>query len=213
MDLLEPMVVNRRTPAPRSSIRLRQRLCRLSAPMLGATIVVLNALWFIAGCEEEPLPPPPPPASAPTAPEMDHKHSIRIKADRSITIPNAQLVIQRDPVGSDMTGFTLLSTRPGADATRLLFGTTQNMASLNKLTNTDIHFGGARYLDARGNGIFTPTAAYQPKLVTMKITQLTEGEAHGTITGEFYLFKTAAPALRPAVVQLNATFDAILILQ
>jgi hypothetical protein len=181
--------------------------------MLVTAIAILNALLLLAGCEEEPPLPPQPSASAPAAPEIDRKHSARIKADRSITIPNLQLVMQRDPLGSDMIGVTLLSTRSGADTARLLFGTTQNLPSLDKLTATDIHFGGARLLDPRGNGVFTQTAAYQPKLATMKITRVTEGEAHGTISGEFYLFKATTPALRPAVVQLDAIFDAVLTTQ
>ena len=184
-----------------------------AATMFAATLAVVAAAIFPVGCEEEPPLPPKTPATAPAVPEIDHKHSAMIKADRNLTIPNLRFVIQRDPLGSAMTGFTLLSTRPGAEGARLLLGTTQNVASLDKLTATDIHFGGGRFLDPHGSGIFTATAAYQPKLVTLKITRMTEGEVHGTISGEFYRYKMAAPGVRPAVVQLEATFDALLTFQ
>ncbi|HVP12314.1 MAG TPA: hypothetical protein VMV94_14140 [Phycisphaerae bacterium] len=177
-------------------------------------LVALQIPWALAaGCEEEQLPPPRSPATAPAAAELDRKHTASIKADRNYVIPNLQFVVQRDPVGTDMTGFTLLSTRPGPDDSRLLFGTTQNLSSLDKLTSIDIRFAGARLLDPHGNGIFTTLACYQPKFVTLKIRKVDAGEAQGTLSGEFYRFKTVTPTAKPDVVRLEATFTAVLIVK
>jgi hypothetical protein len=199
---------------PDRPARLRRRRpgrCNCALLTLDTLLAALIVCFSPAGCEkEEPPPPPQPPATAPAPAEIDRKHTATVKADRSITVPNLQLVIQRDPMGADMTGFTLLSTRPGADGSRLLLGTAQSLISLDKLTSTDVRFAGARFLDTRGNGIFTSMRSYQPKFVTLRITAVNAGEASGTISGEFYRFKTGTPAARPDVVELEATFTAVL---
>ena len=49
--------------------------------------------------------------------EIDIKHSARIKiADRTLTLANLVLVLQRDPVRSGSMGVTLSSSRPALEA-------------------------------------------------------------------------------------------------
>ena len=202
-------------PLPRVHLGrpLRRLFIRRRSLRPVSILMAIGISWMpLAGCEEEePLPPPKSTTTAPAAaPEIDLKHSAAFKADRNLTIPNLQLIIQPDPAGSDLTGLTLLSVRPGADGSHMLFGTTQSLASLDRLTSTEFHFAGTRFLDTRGNGIFTSMVSYQPKFAALKITKAAAGEATGTISGEFYRFKASSPLARPEVVEVEAAFAAML---
>ena len=110
-------------------------------------------------------------------------------------------------------GVTLASSQPAADGSRMTFGTFEKAESLEALARNSIDFGGAAIYDPRGNGVFTPLGAYQPKLATLRITSHDETQASGTIRGEFYHFKPGQTTLRPTVIPIEATFSAKLIVK
>ncbi len=136
-----------------------------------------------------------------------------LRADRQIVIPNLLFVVQRDPGGSDVTGLTLISSQPAPDGSRMTFGTSQNVANLDRLTGLQMNLGGHRLLDPRGNGVFTSFSAYQPKFATITITKVGENDVSGSVSGEFYRFRALQPAQRPDTVNVEGAFSAVLIIR
>jgi len=167
----------------------------------------------LGACEEEPELPPHKPDQATSLPTVGPQCAVTFRADRSITLGQLVLVLQRDPLDSNSLGFSLTTLRPGADGSRMIFGTFVRADSVAGLTKSEIHLTSSSFLNPRGNGIFTAAAAYQPKLVTLRITSITEGEAAGTFSGDFYRFPTSRPAVRPEVIQANGTFTAALMMR
>ena len=169
--------------------------------------------WSASGCDDdEPeLPPDDDPAVRPVEPDLANFASI--KADRSFTVANLVFVLQPDRTQGGLMGVTLASSRPAADGSRMAFGTFEKAESLEALARTTIDFGGVAIYDLRGNGIFTPLGAYQPKLATLRITAHDDARVSGTIRGEFYDFKPGQTTLRPPVISLEVSFAARLIVK
>lgn len=159
------------------------------------------------------MPPPETARESPTLADTDRVHAATLHADRQIFVPNLLFVVQRDLSGSGSTGLTLMSSRPGADGSRMIFGTSQNVASLDRLAGLEIRVGGYRLFDSRGNGVFTSMVAYQPKAVTVSVNKVAEGEVGGTISGDFYRFQAFRAAGAPDIVRVEGTFTAVLIVR
>lgn len=158
--------------------------------------------------EEEP-PSQPQPAIRPI--EVDLKRSITLKADRAITIPNLVFVVQTNSALPDSIGITLTCARPAADGARLTFGKLEMAPDAGALAGRSIDFASGARLDPSGNGVFTLTTVYQPKLVTLKIASMDAQEVRGTLGGEFYRFSAATPTARPTVLKAEGTFIAALV--
>ncbi|MFH1418937.1 MAG: hypothetical protein ABII12_11720 [Planctomycetota bacterium] len=169
--------------------------------------VSFAVILLAAGCKEEAPPPAPQNLDQPVR-EIDFKHAAQVRGDQRLTIPNLQFVIQRDRAQPDRVGVTLFSTDSVSGSARMLFGSLERMAPDEQLKGRDIRFGGARFLNVHGNGIFARTTAYQPKFVVLRVRELTDDEVNGAITGEFYRFNTALPTAKPRVVKLDVAFAA-----
>ncbi|MBN2561128.1 MAG: hypothetical protein JXQ75_09380 [Phycisphaerae bacterium] len=128
-------------------------------------------------------------------------------------ITNLALVFQKDPLRPDSWGVSLTTVRPGLDGSRMIFGTMVRAASIDRLRNRDIHLSSGPMLNPRGSGVFTSLATYQPKFVTLRITEFDDKEARGSFSGEFYRFSRARPATRPEVIEADARFAALLIVK
>jgi len=180
-------------------------------------IALLLGAMLSTACKEDIEPPPPeeePPAKQPPAIkpiEIDPRRSITLKADRTITLPNLVFVIQNDAALPESFGVTLTCARPAADGSRLTFGKLEMAPDLDTLAKRNIDFASGSRLDPTGNGIFTVTTVYQPKLVTLKITALDAQEVRGTLGGEFYRFSVATPTARPTVLKAEGSFTAALV--
>jgi hypothetical protein len=181
------------------------------------SIVAFLFLLSLCGCKEEMEPPPeedePPQSQEPAVKpvSIDPRHSISLKADRTISIPNLVFVIQHDAAMPDSFGITLTCSRPAADGSRLTFGKFETAPNVEALARQDILFTGLGTLDPTRNGFFTTTAVYQPKFVTLKITSMDSQEVNGTLSGEFYRFSLATPSAKPTVLKGEGTFAAALI--
>lgn len=170
------------------------------------------ALLASVGCEEK-ITLPPDEEEVVTKPlaELDRRYSANIQADRQIILANLALVLQPDPFDPKSMAITLTTTRPGPDESRMVLGTFVPAGRLANLTKSDVHFSSFPLFEPRGNGVFTPRTAYQPKFATLSFSAVDETEAHGTFGGEFYRFSMERPTMRPEVVKLQATFVAAVI--
>jgi hypothetical protein len=172
---------------------------------------VLPLLLSGLACDNGSPPPPSPTQPAKAELSQDFAHFATVRGDQQITIPNLQFVVQHDPRGSGLAGFTLWSSRPGPDGSRLVFGWEQDLSSLDRLTSREVHLAGGRFLDPSGSGVFTSAVVARPKFATLKIAKVEANEVTGTITGEFYRFRALQPAVRPDVVNLEIAFKATLV--
>ena len=178
-----------------------------------ALLAILLAHGAGASCGRDEPELPPDDAPAAQSPEFDIEHFATSRADRSFTIANLVLVLQPDRVEGQSMGVTLSGAQPAVDGSRLVFGTFEKADSLEGLTRKDIDFGGVAIYDPRGNGIFTPRGAYQPKLATIRINTFDTNQASGTIRGQFHHFKPGQTTFRPSVVPIEANFYAKLIVK
>ncbi|HKQ47183.1 MAG TPA: hypothetical protein VJZ71_03825 [Phycisphaerae bacterium] len=189
---------------------------RFPSPTVRQLIVAFTAAcgaWSATGCENDEPELPPEQAPAARAIEFDIQHVARIQADRSFSVANLVLVLQPDRGSGGSMGVTLTTSQPAADGSRLTLGTFEKAESLEALARNTIDFGGAALYDPRGNGIFTPLGAYQPKLASIRISSHDESQVSGTIRGDFYHFKPGQTTLRPSVIFIEAAFSAKLIVK
>jgi len=174
---------------------------------------LLITLLPLAGCEESPGVPPLTSRAAEIPVEVDHLHAATLHADRQIVVPNLVFVVQRSSTEAGVVGLTLLTSRPGPDGSRLVFGTSQNLAGPDRLTGLKLQFGGRSLFDPSGNGVFTVTVAYQPKFASITITKVLDTEVSGTISGEFHRFRALHGKNHADVIQVEGTFRAALVLR
>jgi len=183
-----------------------------------ASCVLMFFCAVVPACKDE-IPPPPPEEPTPAEREresvkpieIDAKRSVTFKADRTITIPNLVCVIQSDAGNSESFGFTLVSSKPSADGSRLVFGSIETAKNIDALVNQEMHFASGAVLESGGNGVFTSTASYQPKFVTVKLTAINGNEVEGTIAGDFYRFSRSAPKSKPTALSFSGKFIASLV--
>jgi len=172
-------------------------------------------LGLLATCDRRPSVPPALRKKYASPPAIDATCIATVLAGSRFTIPNIALVLQVAPTGSDATGISLVSTAPGPDGSRLIFGTFEESASLESLEQTSVHFsgGGPTWMPG-GNGIFTAFAAYKPKLATMQINHHSNHRVRGTIEGTFYRWPLPqAPVARPTIVEVRVSFTAAVVIR
>lgn len=174
-------------------------------------VAVQLACFALAGCEDEPPPPPNKEETNKQFPEIDERFSATIHADRQIRLTNLAFVLQRDPMDPKSLGVSLTTTRPGADGSRLIFGTFVRGSSIATVAKSKIYLSAGPLFNPHGSGIFTGLAAYQPKFAALTITAFDEGEVRGTFSGDFYRFSMVRPSMQPKIIEVNATFVAALI--
>lgn len=166
------------------------------------------------GACDEAVPPPPEEDAPPNARAelpLDLAHRARFSADRMATFSNVVLVWQIDPIDPSASSVSLTTELPAPDGSRIIFGAFVRATSLESLRDDPVTFAGATRLDLRGNGIFTPLAAYQPKFARLKLTRIENDEVEGAVRGEFAVFKPSRPSLRPETIEAELTFVAKLI--
>lgn len=173
--------------------------------------VLFAALLFVCGCKEDP--PIPPEKPRPPAPEipLDVTRFAKFNADIEIVAPNLVFILETDAVAPNWTYVTLTSAQPGPDEARMLFYSQERTKSLGEMKDSPIDFSSGSSLDVGGNGFFSKSFAYQPKLATLEITDFDQGQVRGKITGEFYKFRIGFPAAGPSIVNGEATFNATII--
>ena len=195
----------------RTDIRHRRR-----SPwrLVCCAVVVCGLIGWTSGCEEEVTLPRDTPATRPARPPaVDVVHTLHVKADRAYTIPNMVLVVRPNPAANEMA-VTLMTATRGIEGFNVLFGDFVPGATLDQLPGAEITFIGGKQWLAVGNGIQTAFADYRPRYVKMKIERAAEGEASGTLEGEFYRFaKPVNPLTRPTELVIEATFRANLIVR
>ena len=182
-------------------------------------LILLMGLLLSPACRsDEDIPPPPPEDDKPAIAkpvvrpvEIDPRHSITIKADKMISIPNVVLVLQNSAAKNDSYGITLTTSRTSVDGSRMIFGALESGPSVDAVLKENLHFASGPTLDPVGNGVFMTTAVYQPKFAGVKLTSVNGDEAAGTISGEFYRFSVLAPTARPTVVKAEGAFMATVI--
>jgi hypothetical protein len=149
------------------------------------------------------------PAEAPPTPiPLDVEHMGVFKSDREFTFTNMVLVWQPDPAQSGRSAITLLSERAMPDRSHVLFGSFVAASSLQRLKEESADFGGGSRLNLHGNGVFSPLAAYQPRLARLEIKRIESGSIVGTIHGEFYCFRLMLPSAKPTTVKGEFEFSA-----
>ncbi|MBX3393896.1 MAG: hypothetical protein KF841_00870 [Phycisphaerae bacterium] len=173
--------------------------------------VLVSALLLVCGCKEDPqVPPEKPRAPEPEIP-LDVTRFAKFNADIEIVAPNLVFVLETDAVAPNWTYVTLTSAQPGPDDARVLFYSQERTKPLSEMKDSPIDFSSGSSLDLGGNGFFSKSFAYQPKLATLAITDFDEGQVRGKITGEFYKFRLGFPAAGPSVLNGEATFNATII--
>lgn len=184
-------------------------------PSLRPSVALGLCLGLLATCDRRPSVPPQLKNRHAAPPAIDPTCIATVLADSQFTIPNIALVLQVAPTGSDATGVSLVSTAPGLDGSRMIFGTFEDSASLESLEQTSVHFsgGGPTWMPG-GNGIFTPFAAYKPKLATMQINHHGDHRVRGTIEGTFYRWPLPqAPVARPTIIEVRVSFTAAVVIR
>jgi len=186
---------------------------RINKPSSVFTIIRLTCcLWVGAqncACEDDlpAVPEEPPPAPI----QIDVEHMGVFKADREIAFTNMVLVWQRDSAQSGRSAITLLSERAMPDRSRVLFGSFVAASSLERLKEESADFGGGSRLNLHGNGVFSPLAAYQPRLARLEIRKIDKGTVSGVIHGEFHCFRLMPPSAKPTTVEGEFKFSAKLL--
>lgn len=177
-----------------------------------AIIRMTCCLWIITqhcACEDDL---PAVPEEAPPAPiPVDVEHMGVFKADREIAFTNMVLVWQPDPTQSGRSAITLMSERAMPDRSRVLFGSFVAGSSLERLKEESADFVGGSRLNLYGNGVYSPLAAYQPRLARLEIKRIESGNISGTIHGEFYCFRLMMPSAKPTTVEGEFKFSAKLL--
>lgn len=177
-----------------------------------AIIRMTCCLWIITqhcACEDDL---PAVPEEAPPAPiSLDVEHMGVFKADREIAFTNMVLVWQPDPAQSGRSAISLTSERPMPDRSRVLFGSFVAASSLERLKEESADFVGGSRLNLHGNGVFSPLAAYQPRLARLEIKRIESGNISGTIRGEFHCFRLMQPSAKPTTVEGEFEFSAKLL--
>lgn len=135
------------------------------------------------------------------------------KADASFSIPNLVFSIEYDTADAAWMRVTLASTRSGPDGARLFFYSMEHARPLAEMKTRSIDFASGHRMDLRGNGVFTATTAYQPKLASIVVTRYDDQQISGIIRGEFYRHQTGLPLARPEVVEAEAEFTAKLVIR
>jgi hypothetical protein len=188
----------------------------MTSAMWRACLMLPLILGGAGGCDDEPaLPPEVVNATSQPEPQpvIDLAHTISIQADKHFALANIVLVVQRDPMDAGSLGVSRVTSRPGQDGSRLTFGTYARAAEVSELVKQDLSFSTGPILIPNSSSVETPIAVYQPKMATLRITSIKEGEASGSLSGEFYQFKRLQPAKKPAVVTIKASFSAKLIVR
>jgi hypothetical protein len=177
--------------------------------------VIASALLFTlaAACDETPELPPQKPRAPASQPTIGAECIMTLHADRTVTLGQLVLVLQRDPLAADSLAFSLTTFHPGPDGSKMILGTFAHADSIAGLTKSEIRLTSTSFLNLSGNGIFTPTAAYQPKSVDLQVTSIDETHAQGTFSGQFYHFSMARPSTRPEVIEAKGKFTAALIIK
>lgn len=132
----------------------------------------------------------------------------RFKADTSFLIPYVAIIFEEDSTDPAWMRVTLASTQTGPDGARLFFQSDEKVRTLSQMKSESIDFSSSAFLSLNGNGFFTATSAYQPKFVSIRLTDFDDHQVSGTISGEFYKFRLMLPAMKPMVVTGDATFTA-----
>jgi hypothetical protein len=152
-----------------------------------------------------------PEEAAPAPIALDVEHMGVFKADREVAFTNMVLVWQPDPAQSGRSAITLMCERALPDRSRVLFGSFAAGSSLERLKEESMDFGGGSRLNLHGNGVFTPVAAYQPRLARMQIHKIDNGTVSGVIAGEYYCFRLMMPSAKPTTVKGEFKFSAKLL--
>lgn len=143
------------------------------------------------------------------APPADPSKTLQIKLDSNLLIPNMAFQIEKDAADPAWMTVMLASSEPSPSGARVFFESTERHRTWDQLKETRIDYGGSPVLDKRGNGIFTATVIYHPKLVSIRVTSVSEKFVSGEISGEFYKFRVGVPTVNPEVVEGSGTFDAV----
>lgn len=152
-----------------------------------------------------------PEEAAPAPIALDVEHMGVLKTDREIAFTNMVLVWQPDPAQSGRSAITLMSERAMPDRSHVLFGSFVTASSLERLKEESADFVGGSRLNLHGNGVYSPAAAYQPRLARMQIRKIDNGTVSGVIAGEFYCFRLMMPSAKPTTVKGEFEFSAKLL--
>jgi hypothetical protein len=172
-----------------------------------------TAVYFalFAACTitcDQPPPPPNQPRPGAAPPRIDVRHYARVTGDRPLSISNVVWIVQGRDNPAGPSAVTLMSEDTGAAVARLMFGQYVTVEPDSDWTRLRVDFGGAAYLDPAGNGVFTRSAAYQPKLAQLSIESVSDDEIKGAIRGEFHRIQFASVATRAETVRLEIEFCA-----
>lgn len=178
---------------------------------LSLATLVLAFVMIIPACDRQTDLPPQSDPEKPrkSAPPPDPTKTLQIKLNSNLLIPNMVFQVEYDASDPAWMTVMLASSEPAPSGARVFFESTERHRTWDQLKERSIDYGGSPVLDKRGNGIFTTTVIYHPKLVSIRVTSVNEKTVSGEISGEFYKFRVGLPTPNPEVVEGSGTFSAV----